>query len=91
MNQQLLCKQAKELLRVVTSPLTSLKALMANPLFDQFPEQILGPMHAAHVKLVSWKADAERCIRGDFVVLPVRLQVQKEVMDLQKARVLLEV
>jgi hypothetical protein len=47
-------------------------------------------MQAAKVKLVSWKAEAEKCIRGEFVVLPVKAQVIKDVKDLQKARVILE-
>jgi hypothetical protein len=63
---------------------------MANPLVDQLPDQILGPMQAAKVKLVSWQAEAEKCIRGEFVVLSVKAQVQKDVKDLQKARVILE-
>jgi hypothetical protein len=88
--QNLLCKQAKELLKFVTSPLTSLQALMVNPLVEQLPVQILGPMHAGQVKLETWKAEAEKCILGEFVVLPDKTQVQKDVKDLQKARIILE-
>ena len=86
----MLCKQATELLKFVTSPLTSLRSLMANPLVEQLPDQILGPMQAGEYKLVSWKADAEKCIRGEFVVLPDKTHVQKVVKDLQKARIILE-